>query len=98
MQPDAPPNWSKPLMPLVWIRDYTWENGKTTRALTSTIGAAVDLQSEDLRRLVINASYWLTSLEVPAKADATCVGEYKPLYFGFGKFTPGIKPSSFDVK
>lgn len=98
MKPDDAPNWNKSLMPLVWLRDYTWENGKTTRALTSTIGAAVDFQSEDLRRLVINACYWLTGLDVPAKADATRVGEYKPLYFGFGKFTPGVKPASFDSK
>lgn len=98
MQPDAPPNWRKSLMPLVWVRDYRWENGKTTRALTSTIGAAVDMQCEDLRRLIINACYWLTGLEVPAKADATCVGEFKPSYFGFGKFLPGRKPSDFDIK
>lgn len=98
MKTDDAPNWNKPLMPLVWIRDYMWDNGQTTRALTSTIGAAVDFQSEDLRRLIINAGYWLTGLEVPAKADATCVGEYKPLYFGFGKFTKGVKPSDFDTK
>ncbi len=96
MKPDAAPNTAKSLMPLVWVRDYTWETGQTTRALTSTIGAAVDLQSEDLRRLIINACYWLTGLEVPAKADATCVGEFKPSYFGFGKFLPGVKPANFD--
>jgi type 1 glutamine amidotransferase len=98
MKPDDAPNIAKPLMPLVWVRDYAWENGKTTRALTSTIGAAVDLQCEDLRRLVINGCYWLTGLEVPAKADATCVGDFKPSYFGFGKFTEGVKPASFDSK
>jgi hypothetical protein len=96
MKPDDAPNWSKSLMPVVWIRDYAWDNGKTTRALTSTIGAAVDFQSEDLRRLVINACFWLTGLEVPSKADATYVGDFKPSYFGFGKSTQGIKPSSFD--
>ena len=98
MKPDDAPNWTKPLMPVVWIRDYTWDNGKTSRALTSTIGAAVDLQSEDLRRLVINACYWLTGLEVPAKADAACIGDFNPSYFGFGKSTQGIKPSSFESK
>ena len=93
MKPDDAPNFQKPLMPIVWVRDYTWENGKTTRALTSTIGAAVDFESEDLRRLMVNASYWLTGLEVPAKADARPMGEYKPGYFGFGKFVKGIKPA-----
>lgn len=98
MKPDDPPNWRKSLMPLVWVRDYRWENGQTTRALTSTIGAAVDMQSEDLRRLIVNACYWLTGLEVPPKADAACVGEFKPSYFGFGKFIKGVKPASFDAK
>lgn len=98
MKPDSPPNWEKSLMPLVWTRDYTWPNGRTTRALTTTIGAAVDFQSEDLRRLLVNAAYWLTGLEVPAKADATTVGEYKPLYFGFGKFRPGVKPADLELK
>ena len=98
MTPDAPPNWDKPLMPLVWIRDYTGDSGRTTRALTSTIGAAVDLQNEDLRRLIVNACYWLTGLETPAKADVNYVGEYQPRHFGFGKFTRGVKPASFDIK
>lgn len=98
MKPDDAANWQKSLMPIVWTRDYTWENGKTTRALTSTIGAAVDFQSEDLRRLLVNACYWLTGLEVPAKADASLPGEYKPGYFGFGKFVKGIKPADLSAK
>jgi type 1 glutamine amidotransferase len=97
MRPDDPPNWRKPLMPLVWVRDYTWPNGVTTRALTSTIGAAADFASEDLRRLLVNACFWLTRLEVPAKANATPVREFKPSYFGFGKFIKGVKPSDLDM-
>ncbi len=97
MQPDDAPNWAKSVMPLIWIHDHTWENGKTSRALTSTIGAAVDLQSADLRRLLVNACYWLTGLDVPAKADATPVREFKPSYFGFGKFLKNVKPSDLDM-
>lgn len=98
MAPDSPPNWRKPLMPLVWVREYPWPNGKTTRALTSTIGAAVDFQSEDLRRLIINAAYWLTGLEVPARADVLPVREYRPSYFGFGKFVRGVRPADLELK
>jgi type 1 glutamine amidotransferase len=98
MKPEDPPNYEKSLMPLVWIRDYTWDNGKTTRALTSTIGAAVDLQSEDLRRLFVNACYWLTGLEAPAKADVNYVGEFNPSYFGFGTFKKGVKPEDHALK
>jgi len=80
------------------VRDYPWPGGKTSRALTSTIGAAVDFNSEDLRRLMVNASYWLTGLEVPEKASATPVSEYKPSYFGFGKFIKNVKPADLDLR
>lgn len=93
MKPDSPPNFDKSLMPLVWTRDYRWENGKTTRTLTSTLGAAIDLECEDLRRLFVNACYWLTGLEVPERADVTSVGEFQPSFFGFGKFKKGVKPA-----
>lgn len=94
MEPGDPPNYEKALMPIVWVRDYVWEeNGNTTRALTSTIGAAVDLQSEDLRRMFVNACYWLTGLEVPEKADAAIVGEFEPTMFGFNTFKTGVKVS-----
>ena len=98
MQPDAGPNFAKSLMPIVWVRDHRWENGNTTRALTTTLGAAGDLASEDLRRLLVNACYWLTGLEVPARADAACVGEFNPSPFGFGKFIKAVKPSDFTAK
>lgn len=93
MEPDSPPNYFRSLMPLVWTRDHVWENGTTCRTLTSTIGAAIDLKSEDLRRLFVNASYWLTGLEVPKEADATIVGEFEPSFFGFGTFKKGVKPA-----
>lgn len=98
MKSDDAPNYDKPLMPIAWIREYRWDNGNVTRAITSTIGAAVDFQSEDLRRLMINASFWLTGVEVPAKADATPLTEYKPSYFGFGKFIKGVKPADLGAK
>jgi len=95
MRPDAPPHYDKPLMPLVWIRDYTWPNGAVTRALTSTIGAAVDLQDENLRRLLVNACYWLTGKPVPEHADVTPVGEYRPSMFGFDRFVRDRKPADY---
>jgi hypothetical protein len=98
MNPSDPPlegPKNNPMMPLVWVRNHTGESGKTSKILTTTMGAATDLESEDLRRLVINACYWATDLEkqIPARADAAIVGEYKPTPFGFGKFKTGIKPA-----
>jgi len=85
---------NQPMMPLVWLRDYRGESGKVSKICTTTMGAAVDLESEGLRRLLVNAVYWAVGLEmnIPAKADVECVGEYKPGWFGFGKFKAGLKP------
>jgi type 1 glutamine amidotransferase len=98
MKADDAPNYAKSLMPLVWVRDHAWESGKTTRALTSTIGAAADLESEDLRRLFVNSCYWLTGLEVPAKADVGYVGDFKPTFFGGNGYKKGIKPADHELK
>jgi hypothetical protein len=97
MKPTDPPVTGKkndPMMPLAWIRNYQ-SNEKSSRIFTTTMGAAVDLESEGLRRLLVNACYWAVGLEerIPAKADVRYVGEYKPRWFGFGQFTKGLKPS-----
>jgi len=89
-----------PMMPLIWIRDYKVETGKTSRILCSTIGASVDLQSEGLRRLLVNACYWALGLEdrIPARSNVDYVGEYKPTFFGFNKFTKGVTPADHELK
>jgi hypothetical protein len=94
---DGPKN--NPMMPLAWTRDYTGDQGKTSRTFTTTMGAAVDLENEGLRRLLINACYWAVGLaeRIPPKSNADLVGEYKPLWFGFGKFKPGCKPSDLEL-
>jgi hypothetical protein len=98
MKPEDPPvegPKNNPMMPLAWTRLYEWGNGKTSRVFTTTMGAAVDLESEGLRRLLVNASYWAVGLEnqIPEKSAVDYVGSYKPTWFGFGKFKPGVKPS-----
>jgi type 1 glutamine amidotransferase len=91
---------NNPMMPLVWIRNYTGDKGKTSRILCSTIGAAVDLENEGLRRLLVNACYWGLGLEdqIPARSDVDYVGQYHPTFFGFNKFQKGIKPSAYELK
>ncbi|MBI2948328.1 MAG: ThuA domain-containing protein [Verrucomicrobia bacterium] len=103
MNPADPPvegPKNNPMMPLIWIRDYTGESGKTSRVIGTTIGAAPDLESEGLRRLLVNACYWGLGLEnkIPAKANVDLVGEFKPTFFGFGKFKRGVKPSDHELK
>ncbi len=103
MKPTDPPvegPKNHPLMPLVWVCAYTGEQGKTSKIVTTTMGAAVDLENEGLRRLLVNACYWAVGLEkqIPARADVDYVGEYKPTWFGFGKFQKGIKPGDLESK
>jgi hypothetical protein len=97
MKPADPPvegAKNHPMMPVAWLRNYTGENGKTSKVFTTTMGAAVDLENEGLRRLLVNAAYWAVGLEkkITAKANVQYVGAYKPGWFGFGKFKPGVKP------
>jgi type 1 glutamine amidotransferase len=97
MQSTDPPvanNKNNPLMPLVWVRNYALVGGQTGKVVTTTMGAAVDLQNEDLRRLLVNACYWCTGLAatIPPKANVDYVGDYKPLWFGFGTHKKGTKP------
>ena len=103
MKPTDPPVEGKkndPMMPLVWMREYTGESGKTSEIVTTTMGASVDLENEGLRRLLVNACYWAVGLEerIPARANVDYVGEFKPTWFGFGKFKPGVKPSDWELK
>jgi len=98
MKPTDPPvegAKNQPMMPVAWLRDYTGESGKTSKVFTTTMGAAVDLENEGLRRLLVNAAYWAVGLEqkTPPKANVDYVGEYKPGWFGFGKFKPGLRPA-----
>jgi hypothetical protein len=98
MKPEDPPVTgpkNNPLMPLVWVREYKGDEGKVSKIVATTAGAAVDLQNESLRRLLVNACYWNLGLEdkIPASADVTYVDEYKPSFFGFGGGKKGVKPS-----
>lgn len=85
------------MMPLVWTREYKGETGNTSKVICTTMGAATDLESEGLRRLVINSCFWSVGLEVPEKANVEYVGDYKPTQFGFGKYQKDLTPSGFKL-
>jgi len=89
-----------PMMPLIWTKTYTGDQGKTSRIICSTIGAAVDFRSEGLRRLIVNACYWGLGLEdkIPARNNVEYVGAYEPSYFGYGKFVKGVHPADLELK
>jgi type 1 glutamine amidotransferase len=86
-----------PMMPVAWSREVKNSAGKTNKILCSTMGAANDLESEDLRRLVINGVYWGLDLKVPAKANAEVVGSYKPSNFAFNGFKKDTKAADYEL-
>lgn len=100
MTADAPLSYAKSIMPVGWTTSYKNEYGTTARIFATTLGASVDLVSEDMRRMLINASYWALGMEgqIAEKSNAETVGAYEPIMFGFDKFKKGIKPSDYNLK
>jgi hypothetical protein len=103
MKPEDQPVVGKkndPMMPLIWVRNFTTDSGKASRVICTTMGASVDLENEGLRRLCVNACYWGLGLEdkIPARSDVAYVGEYKPSFFAAGKFKKGVKPADLELK
>ena len=73
-----------PMQPFAWLHEYTTPDGKGTgKSFCTTAGASVDFVNEDLRRMIVNAAYFLTDNEVPAKADVEFVDEFQPAFYGF---------------
>jgi hypothetical protein len=89
--------FEKSVMPIAWIKPYQIEGGKAGIAFASTMGASLDFQSADLRRLVINASFWLLGMQDTITPDLNVdyVGEYKPTNFGFDTFRKGMRVGDF---
>jgi hypothetical protein len=90
LEPDSTPVFSgadnkgrkrnDPMLPVIWTRIHDWNNGTKTQVLTTTMGASVDFVHEGLRRIMVNACYWMLGMEDKITPDLDCstVGEYKP--------------------
>ncbi|MDO4582696.1 MAG: ThuA domain-containing protein [Planctomycetia bacterium] len=104
LEPDSPAVLNaknEPKMPIAWVKSYVSPQNPSLqgRVFTTTMGAAVDLQSEGLRRLLVNGVYWACGLEaqIPAQANVDWVDSYHPTWFGFGKHRKGKKPADFSL-
>lgn len=97
MTEDAPVNWKKSIMPVAWTKEYTSESGNTGRVFTITMGSSVDFLSHDLRRLLINASYWTLGMEdqIADVSNVKIIGDYNPTVFGFDEFQRGLYPADY---
>ena len=87
LNPNSKPvaNKNKPMQPLAWLHPYVSPNASKGTTFCTTMGASVDLVSEDLRRLIVNATYHLTGLEVPNRADVTYIDPFYPSFYGYTK-------------
>jgi HEAT repeat protein len=94
---DAPVSGGKndPPMPVAWTKTSSVGGGPRGRVFTTTMGAATDLESAGLRRLLVNACYWAVGLEerIPERSVVDVVGRYEPRPFGAGTWKPGVKPA-----
>lgn len=88
---------NQPMMPVAWTKSYRGASGKTARVFTTTMGAAEDLHSEGVRRLLVNATFWALGMEkqISPRADVRLVGEYRPSHFSFGGYSKGRKPEDY---
>jgi len=97
MDDQAPLMWDKSVMPIAWTKPYQLEGGKQGMSFASTMGSSLGFQSADLRRLILNALFWL--LEMPETItpalNVDIVGEYNPTNFGFDTFRKGMKVGDF---
>lgn len=100
MKPTDPVKLETSLMPLAWTRTYTGKSGNANRVFCTTMGASVDLLSEGLRRLLVNACYWALEMEdrIPQKSNVDYVGAYNPTFYGFGDYKKGVKPADHELK
>ncbi len=114
MQPDSPPAThakkrrsdgveqpvNDPMMPLVWTRLHRNDAGRENKIVVSTIGASVDFESEDLRRLIVNGVYWALDLPIPERADVAYVDPFKARYFGstIHGYQRGMRPADYGLK
>ncbi len=81
-----------PMMPIAWTRTH-----KGGRTFTTTMGAATDLPSEGVRRMIVNGALWTMKMDDQIKPDldVSIVGEFNPTAYGFGGYLKGKKPSDY---
>lgn len=78
-------NPNDPMMPIAWTKSYQLPGGTQGKVFASTIGSSTDMVDEEVRRMYVNAVYWLLGMEVPAEADVSLVGRYDPSPYNFHK-------------
>ncbi|MEM9346254.1 MAG: hypothetical protein AAGB26_06535 [Planctomycetota bacterium] len=90
-----------PMMPVAWTKSYQLPNGgKKGIVFTTTMGSSTDLNYMGTRRMLVNAAYYLTGIDVPEDGTMVdTVGEFEATMYAFkrGSHWPdkALKPSDF---
>ena len=95
MEPTSPPDPTKKLVPIAWVKTYTGESGRPDRVFATTMGHALDFTNEGFRRMAVNACYWATGLQdaISGTRSVALIGKYDPNPIGEGKQKKGLRPS-----
>ena len=95
MEPDAPRDPDKELLPVAWTRTYAAADGTSARVFTTTHGASEDFLNPGFRRMMINAALWAAGLEdaITSDLDVSLVGPYHPVTFNFDGYRRGVRPA-----
>lgn len=78
-------NPNDPMMPVAWVREYQVPGGDPGNAFASTVGSSTDMADEEVRRMYVNAAYWLLDIDVPEKASVNLERPYNPSPYAFHK-------------
>jgi type 1 glutamine amidotransferase len=92
---------NNPMMPVAWAKTYKGKEGQTGRVFTTTMGSSSDFLEENLRRLIVNASFWCAGLEdkIPEKANVELVGPYAPSFWMPANKPLGrVRPETLEMK
>ncbi len=75
---------NSPTQPFAWVHKYQKPGGSGQgTSFCTTGGASVDFVDANLRRMIINAAYFLTGRSVPKSADVDFVDPFYPSFYGF---------------
>jgi hypothetical protein len=76
---------NNPMIPVAWLKDYQHpDGGKKGIAFHTSMGSSTDLENKGLRRLVVNATYYLLDMKIPKKGTKVkYVGTYETTAYGF---------------
>ncbi len=90
---DDPPDPSKELLPVAWVRHYQADNSKS-RVFATTHGASEDILNEGFRRMLVNAHLWCLGMDdaIKAEGNVAFVGPYNPVTSNFDGYRKGVKP------